>query len=73
MQALSKCELNANLHIYPSEQRCSKEPYNLEHYAWYIYSSEHKSCATSGAGTAHPSGAHEFTPGFVVGFVLLDA
>jgi len=28
--------------------------------------------ATSGAGTAYPSGASEFTPVFLVGFVLLD-
>jgi hypothetical protein len=27
---------------------------------------------TSGAGTAYPSGAPEFTPRFFVGFVLLD-
>jgi hypothetical protein len=27
---------------------------------------------TSGVGTAHPSGAPEFTPRFLVGFVLLD-
>jgi len=28
--------------------------------------------ATSGAGTAYPSGAPEFTPWILVGFVLLD-
>jgi len=28
--------------------------------------------ATSGSGTANHSGAPEFTPGFLVGFVLLD-
>jgi len=28
--------------------------------------------ATSGAGTAYPSGAPEFTLGFLLGFVLLD-
>jgi hypothetical protein len=28
--------------------------------------------ATSGAGIAYPSGAPEFTPRFLVGFVLLD-
>ena len=27
---------------------------------------------TSGAGTAYPSGAPEFTTGFLVGFMLLD-
>jgi hypothetical protein len=25
-----------------------------------------------GAGTTYPSGAPEFTPGFLIGFVLLD-
>jgi len=28
--------------------------------------------ATSGTGTAYPSGAPEFTTRFLVGFVLLD-
>jgi hypothetical protein len=28
--------------------------------------------ATRGSGTAYPSGAPEFTPGFIVGFALLD-
>jgi len=28
--------------------------------------------ATSGAGTAYPSGAHGFTPWFYCGFVLID-
>jgi hypothetical protein len=28
--------------------------------------------ATIGAGTTYPSGAPEFTPGFLIGFVLLD-
>ena len=28
--------------------------------------------ATCGTGTAHPSGAPEFTPRILVGFVLLD-
>ena len=28
-------------------------------------------CATSGARTAHPSGAHEFNPLFLVGLMLL--
>ena len=27
--------------------------------------------ATIGAGTTHPSGAHEFTPGFLIGLLLL--
>jgi hypothetical protein len=28
--------------------------------------------ATIGAGTTNPYGAPEFTPGFLIGFVLLD-
>jgi len=28
--------------------------------------------ATNGVGTAYPSGASEFTPQFLVGFMLLD-
>ena len=31
-----------------------------------------KTGANSGAVTAYPSGAHEFTSGFLVGFMLLD-
>ena len=37
-----------------------------------IFCANLKTGATSGAGTAYPSGAPEFTPRFLVGFVLLD-
>ena len=37
-----------------------------------IFCANLKTGATSGARTAYPSGAPEFTPRFLVGFVLLD-
>jgi len=48
----------------------------MEHKSKYlgiqINTPESSTPHTSGAGTAYPSGAPEFTPGFLVGFVLLD-
>ena len=42
------------------------------YYIMFVSFNSNTTGVTCGAGFANPSGAHEFTPRFLVGFVLLD-